>query len=122
MMKNCPMIPALSLAVWRLGGAFCPLNVASGMTALLRTLDLIEPFGVIVSDSVKKEVGQVLQERGHSLRRLSAGGAPAPLPWQIRNPGVPRPGRHLRDLGHDGAAQGRSPHTFESHRQLSEDP
>ena len=64
MMKNCPMIPALSLAVWRLGGAFCPLNVASGMTALLRTLDLIEPFGVIVSDSVKKEVGQVLQERG----------------------------------------------------------
>ena len=56
-MKNCPMIPALSLAVWRLGGAFCPLNVASGMTALLRTLDLIEPFGVIVSDSVKKEVG-----------------------------------------------------------------
>ena len=32
MMKNCPMIPALSLAVWRLGGAFCPLNVVSGMT------------------------------------------------------------------------------------------
>ena len=64
MMKNCPMIPALSLAVWRLGGAFCPLNVASGMTALLGTLELIEPFGVVVSDSVREEVGQVLQERG----------------------------------------------------------
>ena len=64
MMKNCPMIPALSLAVWRLGGSFCPLNVASGMTALLGTLDLIEPFGVVASDAVKAEVGQVLQDRG----------------------------------------------------------
>ena len=24
MLRNCPLIPALSLAVWKLGGIFCP--------------------------------------------------------------------------------------------------
>jgi long-chain acyl-CoA synthetase len=64
LMPNCPMIPALSLAVWRLGGTISPLNVKSGMPSLLGTLDLIEPFAVVASDSIRDEAGAVLQEKG----------------------------------------------------------
>ncbi|MBQ7217576.1 MAG: AMP-binding protein, partial [Synergistaceae bacterium] len=34
MLRNCPLIPALSLAVWRLGGIFCPLNEKAGLESL----------------------------------------------------------------------------------------
>ena len=47
MLRNCPLIPALSLAVWRLGGIFCPLNEKAGSISLKGTLDLIKPFAVI---------------------------------------------------------------------------
>ena len=47
MLKNSPLIPALSLAVWKLGGIFCPLNEKAGSEALKNTLDLIKPFAVI---------------------------------------------------------------------------
>ncbi|MCR4818090.1 MAG: AMP-binding protein, partial [Fretibacterium sp.] len=63
MMKNGPMIPALSLAVWRLGGAFCPLNVAAGQRSLTETISLIEPFAVVMSDEVRANVGEALQEQ-----------------------------------------------------------
>ncbi len=86
MMKNCPIIPALSLAVWRLGGAFCPLNVAAGMLSLQGTLDLIEPFAVVLSDSVKAEVGQFLQEKGIACAVCPPEG---PLPSFKGVPGKP---------------------------------
>ena len=63
MMKNGPMIPALSLAVWRLGGAFCPLNVAAGQRSLTETISLIEPFAVVMSDEVRANAGEALQEQ-----------------------------------------------------------
>ncbi|MCR5346203.1 MAG: AMP-binding protein [Fretibacterium sp.] len=63
MMNNGPMIPALSLAVWRLGGAFCPLNVAAGQRSLTETISLIEPFAVVMSDEVRANVGEALQEQ-----------------------------------------------------------
>ena len=47
MLKNSPLIPALSLAVWKLGGIFCPLNEKAGSISLKGTLDLIKPFAVI---------------------------------------------------------------------------
>ena len=63
MMKNCPMIPALSLATWRLGGAFCPLNVAAGQESLVSTIALIEPFAVVMSDEIRTGAGTALQEK-----------------------------------------------------------
>jgi long-chain acyl-CoA synthetase len=63
-MQNCPMIPALSLAVWRLGGAIVPLNVKSGMPSLIGTLELVEPFAVVMSDAIRDEAGAFLQEKG----------------------------------------------------------
>ena len=47
MLKNSPLIPALSLAVWKLGGIFCPLNEKAGSDILKGTLDLIKPFAII---------------------------------------------------------------------------
>ena len=64
LMQNCPMILALSLAIWRLEGTISPLNVKSGMPSLLGTLDLIEPFAVIASDEIRGEAEAVLQEKG----------------------------------------------------------
>ncbi len=62
LMKNCPMIPALSLAVWRLGGTFCPLNVAAGRDSLVNTIALIEPFAVVMSSEIREGAGSALQE------------------------------------------------------------
>jgi long-chain acyl-CoA synthetase len=64
LMANCPIVTALSLAVWRLGGTLSPLNVKSGMPSLLGTLELIEPFAVVASDAIREEAGTVLQEKG----------------------------------------------------------
>ena len=64
LMSNCPMIPVLSLAVWRLGGTLSPLNVKSGMASLIGTLKLIEPFAVVASDAIRAEAGPLLQEKG----------------------------------------------------------
>ncbi|MBQ9433172.1 MAG: AMP-binding protein [Synergistaceae bacterium] len=52
MLRNCPLIPALSLAVWRLGGIFCPLNEKAGLESLTGTLDLIKPFAVIAEHDI----------------------------------------------------------------------
>lgn len=52
MLRNCPLIPALSLAVWRLGGVFCPLNEKAGLESLTGTLDLIKPFAVIAEHEI----------------------------------------------------------------------
>ncbi|MDR1979869.1 MAG: AMP-binding protein [Synergistaceae bacterium] len=64
LMQNCPLVAALSLAAWRLGGTLSPLNVKSGMPSLLGTLALIEPFAVATSDAIREEAGTVLQEKG----------------------------------------------------------
>ena len=55
---------ALMLSVWRLGGIFCPLNEKTGEISLLRTLDLLKPFAVVVSESVKKDLVDALKNSG----------------------------------------------------------
>ncbi|MBQ7154594.1 MAG: AMP-binding protein [Synergistaceae bacterium] len=52
MLRNSPLIPALSLAVWKLGGIFCPLNEKAGLESLTGTLDLIRPFAVIAEHDI----------------------------------------------------------------------
>ena len=52
MLRNCPLIPALSLACWKLGGIFCPLNEKAGLESLTGTLDLIKPFAVIAGHDI----------------------------------------------------------------------
>ena len=52
MLRNSPLIPALSLAVWKLGGIFCPLNENAGLESLTGTLELIQPFAVIAEHEI----------------------------------------------------------------------
>lgn len=52
MLRNSPLIPALSLAVWKLGGIFCPLNEKAGLESLTGTLELIKPFAVITEHEI----------------------------------------------------------------------
>ena len=52
MLRNSPLIPALSLAVWKLGGIFCPLNEKAGLESLTGTLELIKPFAVVAEHEI----------------------------------------------------------------------
>ena len=58
MLRNSPLIPAISLACWKLGGIFCPLNEKAGLEALTGTLDLIKPFAVISEHDIP-ELGEL---------------------------------------------------------------
>ena len=57
LMQNNPMIPALSLAVWQLGGSFCPLNAKSGAASLSGTIELLEPFAIVLSEETRALLG-----------------------------------------------------------------
>lgn len=48
MLPNCPLIPILSIAVWKLGGTIVPLNAKMGPEILINTLSLIEPCAVVL--------------------------------------------------------------------------
>ena len=61
LMPNSPMTLALMLSTWRLGGIFCPLNEKSGEISLLKTLDLLKPFAVVVSPDVKSDLTYALK-------------------------------------------------------------
>ncbi|MDR1048251.1 MAG: AMP-binding protein [Synergistaceae bacterium] len=88
LMPNSPMFLALTLAAWRLGGAVCPLNVKSGLPSLVSTLSLLDPFAVIASEEIRKEVGPALSERGwpHVSSSLTE-----PPPAFTGKPGKPEP-------------------------------
>lgn len=64
LMQNCPMIPALSVAVWRLGGSFSPLNAKAGAALLRGTIELIDPFAVVLSPEIRDEAGEALEGSG----------------------------------------------------------
>ena len=71
LMPNSPVMLAVMLATWRLGGVFCPLNEKTGEISLLKTLDLLKPFAVVLSDSVKADLEDALKNAGRSCVRLS---------------------------------------------------
>ncbi|MBR1657745.1 MAG: AMP-binding protein [Synergistaceae bacterium] len=70
LMPNSPMTLALIHAVWRLGGVFCPLNEKTGQLSLMKTLDLLKPFAVVLSESVKGELESALNESKWPCVRL----------------------------------------------------
>ena len=70
LMPNSPLTLALMLSVWRLGGVFCPLNEKSGHISLLRTLELLKPFAVVLSESVKGELEDELRKSNWECVRL----------------------------------------------------
>ena len=71
LMPNSPVMLALMLSVWRLGGVFCPLNEKTGEISLLKTLDLLKPFAVVLSDNVKEDLEASLTKSGWHCTRLN---------------------------------------------------
>lgn len=65
LMPNSPMVLALMIACWRLGGTINPLNVKSGAPSLIGTLKLVEPFAVVVSDEIRTQAGEMLDAEGY---------------------------------------------------------
>lgn len=63
LLPNSPAVLALSLAVWSIGGTISTLNAKAGFTSLSRTLELIDPYGVVISDEIK-QLGQELEKEG----------------------------------------------------------
>ena len=49
LLPNCPALEALALAVWSLKGTLIPMNMRAGVDNLLPTIDLVQPFAIVVS-------------------------------------------------------------------------
>lgn len=62
LLPNSPLVLALSLAAWSLGGAVSPLNAKSGLPSLLGTLQLVEPCAVVVAPGLD-ELKTALEEQ-----------------------------------------------------------
>jgi long-chain acyl-CoA synthetase len=62
MTPNSPMVLALSIATWRLGGSVAPLNAKAGAASLSATLRLLDPFAVVTASETRGDVQSVLDE------------------------------------------------------------
>ncbi|MDD3513765.1 MAG: AMP-binding protein, partial [Synergistaceae bacterium] len=51
-LPNSPLVLLLSMAAWRLGGTFAPLNPRGGVEWILRILDHLDPFAVVVGEEM----------------------------------------------------------------------
>jgi len=71
LIPNSPVALALMYAVWKLGGVYCPLNEKTGEISLLKTLKLLKPFSVALSEGVKKELEDALKNSGWNCSRFN---------------------------------------------------
>ena len=71
LMPNSPVMLAIMYATWKLGGVFCPLNEKTGEISLIKTLSLLKPFAVILSESVKSELEDALKNAGWVCARFN---------------------------------------------------
>ena len=56
-LPNSPLLTALSIACWRLGGALAPLNLKAGIQGMQRTLGMLDVHGVVLpADRVARRV------------------------------------------------------------------
>ena len=65
-LPNSPLLTALSIACWRLGGAIAPLNLKAGIQGMQRTLGMLDVHAAVVP-AEKPELASAL--------------APLNLPW-----------------------------------------
>lgn len=61
LLPNCPALLSLAVAVWSLKGTLIPLNMRAGIGNLLPTIDLVQPFGIVISRGDTKAAAGVLR-------------------------------------------------------------
>ncbi len=49
LLPNCPALVALAAAAWSLRGTVIPMNMRAGVDNLLPTIDLVQPFAIVVA-------------------------------------------------------------------------
>lgn len=76
LLPNSPMVLALSMAVWSLGGTISTLNAKAGFTSLSGTLKLIDPFSVVISSEIQ-ELGKQLMDTGFPVTQVETEKAPS---------------------------------------------
>ena len=85
LLPNSPKVLALSIAAWRLGGAISPLNAKSGIPSAVGTLELVDPFCVVLAHGLD-DLAAALAEKG--IPSVFTG-ADDPLPILTRRDGTP---------------------------------
>jgi len=78
LLPNSPMVLALSIAAWSLGGTISPLNAKAGFGSLSGTLDLIDPFAVLISSDME-DLGSELTDYGFPSFVVEADRAFSPI-------------------------------------------
>ena len=61
-LPNSPLVPVLSMAAWRLGGALVPLNPKGGSEWILRTLRHVDPFAVVLGEGMESLAEEIRNE------------------------------------------------------------
>ena len=74
-LPNSPQTVLLSLAVWHLGGTLVPLNPRGGTEWILRILQHVDPFGVILGDDMT-DLAQAVRKGGFPAESVSTEGEP----------------------------------------------
>lgn len=61
LLPNCPALLALAAAVWKLKGTLIPMNMRAGVDNLLPTIDLVQPFAIVVARGDTKAAAGVVR-------------------------------------------------------------
>ena len=61
LLPNCPALLALAIATWSLKGTLIPMNMRAGVDNLLPTIDLVQPFAIVVGRDDTKAAAGVLR-------------------------------------------------------------
>lgn len=65
-MPNCPVFLALCIAVWENRGTVVTLNGAGGSRAVSQTLELADPYGIVISE-IFPELAEDLEGKGFAV-------------------------------------------------------
>lgn len=77
-LPNSPLTLMLSMAAWRLRGAFVPLNPRGGVEWILRILEHIDPFAVVLGEEMGP-LAEAVQEAGFPITVAPVDGLPSPF-------------------------------------------
>lgn len=86
LLPNSPMVFALSVATWRLGGSIAPLNARTGVVNMVSTIKMLDPHSLIVTEEAYQETKEPARAIGIPIvgSKLDA-----PLPGFMGRTGIP---------------------------------
>ena len=80
-LPNSPLVLLLSVAAWRLGGTFVPLNPRGGEEWILRILEHLDPFAVILGEG-SEALAEPIRSIGAPVSTAPYRRTSAPFYWK----------------------------------------